>query len=261
MATQRLQGRRALVTGGGRGIGRSIALAYAAEGADVAVVARTSAEVEEAAVAIRALGRAGHALTADLTDPAQVTQMTARAVEALGAIDILVNNAGGYRLHTNAQSRSVSVLDYDLAEWQRIMDVNCTTALLACQAVVPLMIEQGGGVVVNVTSGAATRGRPGWGAYGASKAALNRFSEALAAEVAGSGVAVNLLDPGLVYTRPNEDWTADPRMRLPDDTAESAVFLALQTPASMTGQLVSAPDFDAEHGLVRPPFPERGVLR
>ena len=249
------------MTGGGRGIGRSIALAYAAEGADVAVAARTSAEVEEAAAAVRAVGRVGAALTADLTDPAQVTRMTAQAVDALGAIDILVNNAGGYRLHTNAQSRSVSVLDYDLAEWQRIMDVNCTAALLACQAVVPLMIEQGGGVVVNVTSGAATRGRPGWGAYGASKAALNRFSEALAAEVADSGVAVNLLDPGLVYTRPNEDWTADPRMRLPDDTAESAVFLALQTPASMTGQLVSAPDFDAEHGLVRPPFPERGVLR
>lgn len=249
------------MTGGGRGIGRSIALAYAAEGADVAVVARTAAEVEEAAAAIRELGRADVALTADLTDPAEVTRMTARAVEALGAIDILVNNAGGYRLHTNAQSRSVSVLDYDLAEWQRIMDVNCTAALLVCQAVVPLMIEQGGGVVVNVTSGAATRGRPGWGAYGASKAALNRFSEALASEVADSGVAVNLLDPGLVYTRPNEDWTADPRMRLPDDTGETAVFLALQTPASMTGQLVSAPDFDAEHGLVRPPFPERGVLR
>ncbi len=249
------------MTGGGRGIGRSIALAYAAEGADVAVVARTPTEVEEAAAAIRALGRAGTSLTADLTDPAQVARMTAQAVEALGAIDILVNNAGGYRLHTNAQSRSVSVLDYELAEWQRIMDVNCTAALLVCQAVVPLMIEQGGGVVVNVTSGAATRGRPGWGAYGASKAALNRFSEALAAEVAESGVAVNLLDPGLVYTRPNEDWTADPRMRLPDDTAESAVFLALQTPASMTGRLVSAPDFDAEHGLVRPPFPERGVIR
>lgn len=249
------------MTGGGRGIGRSIALAYAAEGADVAVVARTASEVEEAAAATRALGRTGVALTADLTDPAQVTRMTAQAVEALGAIDILVNNAGGYRLHTNAQSRSVSVLDYDLAEWQRIMDVNCTAALLACQAVVPLMIGQGGGVVVNVTSGAANRGRPGWGAYGASKAALNRFSEALAAEVADAGVSVNLLDPGLVYTRPNEDWTADPRMRLPDDTGETAVFLALQTPASMTGQLVSAPDFDAEHGLVRPPFPERGVLR
>jgi len=249
------------VTGGGRGIGRSIALAYAAEGADVAVVARTASEVEEAAAAVHALGRSGAALTADLTDLAQVTRMTAQAVEALGAIDTLVNNAGGYRLHTNAQSRSVSVLDYELGEWQRIMDVNCTAALLVCQAVVPLMIEQGSGVVVNVTSGAATRGRPGWGAYGASKAALNRFSEALAAEVAESGVAVNLLDPGLVYTRPNEDWTADPRMRLPDDTAETAVFLALQTPASMTGQLVSAPAFDAEHGLVRPPFPERGVLR
>ena len=249
------------MTGGGRGIGRSIALAYATEGADVAVVARTAAEVEEAAAAIRALGRAGIALTADLTDPAQVARMTAQTVEALGGIDILVNNAGGYRLHTNAQSRTVSVLDYELDEWRRIMDVNCTGALLVCQSVVPLMIEQGGGVVVNVTSGAGNRGRPGWGAYGASKAALNRFSEALAAEVADSGVAVNLLDPGLVYTRPNEDWTADPRMRLPDDTAETAVFLALQTPASMTGRLVSAPEYDAEHGLVRPPFPERGVIR
>ena len=249
------------MTGGGRGIGRSIALAYAADGADVAVVARTAAEVEDAAAAIRALGRAGIALTADLTDPDQVARMTTDTVEALGGIDILVNNAGGYRLHTNAQSRSVAVLDYELDEWRRIMDVNCTSALLVCQAVVPLMIEQGSGVVVNVTSGAANQGRPGWGAYGASKAALNRFSEALAAEVADTGVAVNLLDPGLVYTRPNEDWTGDPRMRLPDDTAETAVFLALQTPASMTGRLVSAPDFDEEHGLVRPPFPERGVIR
>ena len=248
------------MTGGGRGIGRSIALAYAAEGADVAVVARTSTEIEEAAAAIRALGRTGAALLADLTDSAQIARMTAQAVEALGGVDILVNNAGGYRLHTNAQSRHVPVLDYEIDEWRRIMDVNCTAALLVCQAVVPLMIEQGRGVVVNVTSGAANLGRPGWGAYGASKAALNRFSEALAAEIAESGVAVNLLDPGLVYTRPNADWTSDPRMRLPDDTGETAVFLALQTPASMTGQLVSAPEFDAEHGLARPPISERGVL-
>ena len=183
------------MTGGGRGIGRSIALAYAAEGADVAVVARTSAEVEEAAAAIRALGRTGAALTADLTDAAQIARMTSQAVETLGGIDILVNNAGGYRLHTNAQSRNVPVLDYEIDEWRRIMDVNCTAALLVCQAVVPLMIEQGRGVVVNVTSGAANLGRPGWGAYGASKAALNRVSEALAAEIAEPGVAAQPARP------------------------------------------------------------------
>ena len=76
-----------------------------------------------------------------------------------------------------------------------------------------------------------------------------------------SGVAVNLLDPGLVYTRPNEDWTDDPRMRMPSDTAETAVFLALQTASTMTGQVVSAPEFDAKQGLIRPAISERGVAR
>jgi NAD(P)-dependent dehydrogenase (short-subunit alcohol dehydrogenase family) len=106
-----LEGKTAIVTGGGRGIGRSIALAYAQEGADVAVVARTPDEVEAVAVEIRTLGRKGVALLADLTVSEEVTAMFQEAVEALGSVDIMVNNAGGYRLYTTELAHQISVVD------------------------------------------------------------------------------------------------------------------------------------------------------
>ena len=255
-----LEGKVAIVTGGARGLGRSIALAYAREGADAAIVARTDAELEATASEIRALGRRALAINADLTTSEGANRAVRETIGELGQIDILVNNAGGYRLFTNGLTHAVSVLDITEEEWRRVMESNLTTAFTACKAVLPHMLERGAGVIVNLTSkNVARRGRAGQASYGAAKAAVERLSESLADEVKGFGIAVNILDPGWNLTRPNDDYDDEvhKRMRLPDDIADVAVFMALQTPETMSGQLVSAPEFDEERGIVRPSAYER----
>ncbi|PKB83719.1 MAG: hypothetical protein BZY88_01375 [SAR202 cluster bacterium Io17-Chloro-G9] len=249
-----LEGRVALVTGGARGLGRSIALAYAREGADVAIVARTDSEMEEVAGEIRALGRRSHTVNAELTTSEGAGRAVAETIRELGKVDILVNNAGGYRLFTNDLTHSVSVLDITEEEWRLVMESNLTTTFMACKAVLPHMMERRSGVIFTMTSkNVARRGRAGQASYGASKAAVERLSEALADEVKDFGIAVNILDPGWNVTKPNYDYEDEvhKRMRLPDDVAEVAVFMALQTPETMTGQLVSAPEYDQEHGIER----------
>jgi 2-deoxy-D-gluconate 3-dehydrogenase len=255
-----LQGKTALVTGGGRGIGRAIALAYAQAGADVAVVARTRSELEQVAREVGATGRKGLAITADLTRSQEVHRAVQEAIQGLGKLDILVNNAGGYRLYTNDLAHHVPFLELAEEEWHRVLAANLTTAFLCCKAVLPHMVERGSGVIINITSNnVARRGVPGQAAYSASKAALERLTESLAEEFKASGIAINSLTPGWVLTRPNDDYDAEvhKRMRLPEDIGDAAVFLALQTPASMTGQMLSAPDFDREHGIHRPSAYER----
>ena len=248
----RLEGKSALVTGGGRGIGRSIALAYAAEGADVAVVSRTPVEVEAVAEEIRQMGRKGLALTADLTQSGETRIAFEQAIDGLGKLDVLVNNAGGYRLFTNDMLHSLPFMELTEEECRRVIDSNLTTAFLCCKMAIPHMVRRGSGSVINLSSGGvASRGRPGQAAYSASKAAVERLTESLAEEMKEHGVAVNSLTPGWVLTKPNDDYDAEvhKRMRLPEDIGPSAIFLALQTPESMTGQLVSAPDFDKEQGI------------
>ncbi len=254
-----LEGKTAIVTGGGRGIGRSIALAYAQEGADVAVVARTPDEVEAVAVEIRTLGRKGVALLADLTVSEEVTAMFQEAVEALGSVDIMVNNAGGYRLYTTELAHQISVVDLSEEEWHRVVAANLTTAFLCCKTALPHMIERGSGVIINMSSGVGKRGRPGGAVYSAAKSAVERLTESLADEVWEFGIAVNSFAPGWVLTRPNDDYDDEvhKRMRLPEDIAPSALFLAVQTPDTLTGELVNAPDFDREHGIERPSAYER----
>ena len=134
------------------------------------------------------------------------------------------------------------------------MESNLTTTFMACKAALPYMVERRSGVIINLTSkNVARQGRAGQAAYGASKAAVERLSESLAAEVKDFGIAVNILDPGWNLTRPNDDYADEvhKRMRLPDDIAEVAVYMALQTPESMTGQLVSAPEYDEGQGIER----------
>ena len=157
-----LEGKAALVTGAGRGLGRSIALAYAQEGADVAIISRTPTELEQVAEEIRALGRRGLAITADLTDSQQTHRAVQEAIDGLGRLDILVNNAGGYRLFTDDLAHAVPFLDLSEEVWDRVMSSNLTTAFLCCKAVLPHMVEQGSGAIINMSSGTvASKGRAG----------------------------------------------------------------------------------------------------
>jgi len=250
MTPVRLADRVALITGGGRGIGRAIALAFAREGAHVAVVARSQSQVDAVAAEARALGRKAVALACDIGDRGQVDATVRAAVEALGPIQILVNNAG--------IAVSAKVTDTDDALWERHLRVNLTGAFYASRAVLPGMLAARWGRIVNIASTAARQGFPYVAAYVASKHGLLGFTRALATEVVAAGVTVNAICPGYVATdltwesarriqektgRSYEEAVASlaassPQRRLvePEEVAALAVLLASEDARGVTGQ-------------------------
>ncbi len=188
----RLEGKRAVVTGGGRGIGAEVARSLAAEGASVVVCSRTRSEVESIAGELTEAGHTAFALTCDVAEPTQVSALAAAARERLGGVDILVNNAG---IAPSAPLRSVT-----LEEWERVFAVNMTGTFLCTQAFLPAMIAAGWGRVVNIASIAGKVGHPYIAAYAASKHAVLGFTRSVAMEAAAHGVTVNAICPGYVDT-------------------------------------------------------------
>ncbi len=222
----------AIVTGGGRGIGRATALLFAREGADVVVVARTSSEIETVAAEIRAMGRRALAVPTDLSKEDQIEASVQRALAEFGRVDVLVNNAGANADHT--------VVGMPTAEWHYVLSVNLTAGFLMCRAVLPAMIKQGGGVIVNVTSRAAKVGRLKRSAYCAAKAGLGAFSMALAKEVEEHNIRVNTLLPGPVdtkmYARGGD--MAKEKLLPAEAVADAILFLACDDSRGMTGAAI-----------------------
>jgi 3-oxoacyl-[acyl-carrier protein] reductase len=230
-----LRGRTALVTGAARGIGRAIALALGDAGADVAVNFRERAgEAEDVAGAVRALGRKGIAVRADVSQSAEVDALVARATAELGPIDVLVNNAGV------AIQRGLD--DLSEADFDRTIAINLKSAFLLTQAVLPAMRARRWGRVVNISSGAA-RGAGVIGVhYNASKAGMEGLTRGYAARLVKEGITVNAVAPSLIAT----DMLASPgelaakvplgRLGLPEEVAQ-AVLMVLANPY-MTGQTV-----------------------
>ncbi len=187
-----LTGRVALVTGGGKGIGRAIALSLAEAGADVAICGRSRPDLDETAAAIRARGRRGEPILCDVTDRSQVDAMFEHTRSALGQPLVLVNNAG-----IAASARLAQTTD---EMWDLIMRINATAAFWCMKAVVPAMLDAKWGRIVNIASIAARAGAPYITAYAASKHALLGLTRSVAAEVAARGITVNAICPGYVDT-------------------------------------------------------------
>lgn len=193
-----LEDRVALVTGGGRGIGRNIALELAAAGAKVAVAARTREEIDQTAEEI-----GGLAIGCNVSDREAVERMVARVESAFGRIDLLVANAG-----TSVDEHGAA-WELDPAEWWRVFEVNTLGVYLCNRAVIPGMLARGGGRIVNVASGAAYLPGVSSTAYSASKAAVHRFSETLARQLEPHGIPVFSISPGLVRTRMTDGFGDD----------------------------------------------------
>ena len=233
--------RTALVTGASRGIGRVIAVALAAEGYDVAVTARSTDELSAVADEVRAAGVRSAAVPADLRAWDDVRDLYAAVVGELGEVDVLVNNAG-------LAGDEVPFVDSKVGEWERILTVNLLAPMWLCRAVIPGMIDGGGGVVVNINSLGGTEAFPTQSAYAASKAGLCRLTDTLALELAGI-VQVFDVSPGLVRTAmtssstmwrdvPPEAWTS------PDVVAATVVQLASGAFPGLSGRFVHAPTDD-----------------
>lgn len=189
-----LQGRAALVTGGSQGIGKAIVARLLEEGARVTLCARNSDDVAAAASELAGVGPDLLAVSADVTDPDHVARVVAATLERFGRIDILVNNAAILGPIGLAWENEPS-------EWQQAVQVNLIGPFLLCRAVVPTMIRAGGGKIISLSGGGAANPFPRYSAYAVSKAALVRFTETLAVELAEHNIQVNAVAPGMVATR------------------------------------------------------------
>lgn len=238
----RLDGRRALVTGASRGIGRAIAVAYAAAGADVAVTARDADKLAEVAADIESLGRRAVVVPADVLDGDAIRDAVDGAALALGGLDILVNNAGG-------NSFSAPLTHMRFSGWQKTFSLNVESIVHTCQAAAPHLAAGTGASVINVSSVASLSGTPMMSHYGAAKAAVTSLTKSLALEWATAGVRVNALVPGWIETDLTDFLRADSsiesgligqvpmqRWGLAREIAEPAVFLASDAASFMTGQ-------------------------
>ena len=247
MTAPPMAGRRAVVTGGGRGIGRAVAQRFADLGADVAVVARTPEQVEQVAREVTARGTRGVGIPADLTTFAACRAAVTAARDALGGVDVLVNNAG-WTLTGN-------FLEEDEPYWRRVIDINLWAVIFCTRAALEWMVDHGGGVIVNVVSDAGRVGTGGEAVYSAAKGGVIALTRSLAREMASRNVRVNCVSPGPTETGILAENTAGTahaariermirlipmrRIARPEEIAEAVAFFCTDASRYITGQVLS----------------------
>ena len=237
-----LSGKRALVTGAGMGIGQGIAIELARQGADVAIhYAHSEKDANETASEIERLG-VGHALVqGDLSRVVECERVVDEAANSLGGLDVLVNNAG--------VTRALDFLDTDETTYDEMFDLNMKGYFFCARRAVPLMLEAGGGSIINITSVHGYAGFPRHAAYAATKGAINAFTRELAVELADRGVRVNAIGPGLIEvpryfdtpgysTEFGNTLVPSGRIGYPKDVAPTAAFLASDASDFVTGQVI-----------------------
>ncbi|MBC8353059.1 MAG: SDR family oxidoreductase [Planctomycetes bacterium] len=236
-----LFGKTAIVTGAGRGIGRAIAIAYACEGADICLAARTRSQLDSVAAELRAFGRRVAVAQCDVTDLASVEAAVDVAIAQLGRIDILVNNAGG------GEERTV-VGEDDPNAWRDVIELNLMGTYFFSRTVLPHLREAGGGTIINVGSGMGHQPRVGNSSYNAAKAGVWMLTRCMSMELAADKIAVNELVPGPVATeltaavfQPDSPHPTIPGewVKAPEEVTAIAVFLAKQGSKGPTGQSFS----------------------
>jgi NAD(P)-dependent dehydrogenase (short-subunit alcohol dehydrogenase family) len=237
----RLQGKVALITGGGRGIGRAAALLFAREGAQLMIADIARAVGEATAAAIREGGGEARFVATDVTVPAQVEAAVRAAVEAFGGVHVLYNNAGG------ATPKDGKVTDMDLDEFWRTIAVDLFGTFLGCRFAIPVMVEGGGGSIINTTSIRAMIGTAGADAYSAAKGGVRALTRALALQWAAHDIRVNAIAPGVILTERvkallREDDPIYQKSLLgasdPEDVAQMALYLASDESSRVTGAIL-----------------------
>ena len=242
-------GQKVLITGAGRGIGKGIALAFAAAGADVAITGLTDTGVNQVAAEVRDLGRAALPLTGDATKAADMDAIAGRVLDEFGRVDTLITCVGDAIRKPVVKLPGVALAGMTEEEWHFIVDVNLTEAFQGCRALGEHLLERRQGCVINISGWAALRGRQGSAAYDAAKAGVMRFTESLAQEWAPYGVRVNSIapgsfpDPGQMSAAAYEARQEAAKEQVPlgrvgnlEEVGYLAVFLASPAAAYVTGQ-------------------------
>jgi glucose 1-dehydrogenase len=237
-----------LVTGGGQGIGRAIALEFAAHGAHFAINVRSSVGLaEEVAAEVRQRGCRAAVYRADIGDEAAVVAMANRVNEEFGGIDVLVNNAG------MSGTRGTPLHKLSTEQWRGVIDTNIHGTYFSCKAAIPHMVARGGGAIVNISSVASMRPLALWGGYSISKGGVDMLTRQMALELADDHIRVNAVAPGLVATPRTKPALTNPeivalrtpglplgRAGLPEEIARTVCFLSSDASSLITGQIIVA---------------------